>query len=94
MELLKCLQRVFNDTATTEIYTTDYSSAASDVYKRQGNVEAKELICMTHGHELRGRNEGGRGDSGQRGIKGRKIWDNYNSIINKVYIKKYKVGQK
>ena len=20
-----------------------------------GNVEAKELICMTHGHELRGR---------------------------------------
>ena len=25
-----------------------------------GNVEAKELICMTHGHELQGRNMGGR----------------------------------
>ena len=22
-----------------------------------GNVEVKELICMTHGHELRGRND-------------------------------------
>ena len=25
-----------------------------------GNVEAKELISMTHGHELQGRNAGGR----------------------------------
>ena len=32
-----------------------------------GNGEAKELVCMTHGHELRW--EGG---TGQRGIKGRK----------------------
>ena len=34
-----------------------------------------------------------RGDGiGQRGIKGRKKWDNYNKIINKIYlkIKKYK----
>ena len=30
-----------------------------------GNVEAKELISMTHGHELRWGNDGG------RGIKGR-----------------------
>ena len=29
-----------------------------------GNVEAKELICMTHKHELRGQNMGG-------GVKGR-----------------------
>ena len=35
-----------------------------------GNVEAKELIYMTHGHELKGWNEGGRGHVGQRGIKG------------------------
>ena len=29
-----------------------------------GNVEAKELINMTHGHELRGRLDGGRGIPG------------------------------
>ena len=36
-----------------------------------GNVEAKELICTTHGHELK---EGGKcrweGGTGWRGIKG------------------------
>ena len=26
-----------------------------------GNVEVKELICTTHGHERKWRNEGGRG---------------------------------
>ena len=36
-----------------------------------GNGEAKELICMTHGQELRWGNNGGEG-TGQRGIKGRK----------------------
>ena len=35
-----------------------------------GNVEAKELICTTHGHELMWGNMGGRGCAGQRGIKG------------------------
>ena len=35
------------------------------------NGEAKELICMTHGHELTG-DAGGNGDIGQKGIKGRK----------------------
>ena len=35
-----------------------------------GNVEAKELTCMTHGHELKGENVGGRGCAGRRGIKG------------------------
>ena len=25
--------------------------------------------------------------TGQRGIKGRKKWDNYNNIINKIYFK-------
>ena len=49
-----------------------------------GNVEAKELICMTHGHELKRGNVGGRGYAGQRGIKGGK-WDNCNSIINNIY---------
>ena len=38
-----------------------------------GNVEAKELTCMTHGHELKGENVGGRGCAGQRGIKGGKM---------------------
>ena len=38
-----------------------------------GNGEAKELICTTHGPELRGdRNAGGMGATGQRWIKGRK----------------------
>ena len=48
-----------------------------------GNGEGKELICTTHGHELRGGMWGGGGSTGQRGIKGK--WDNYNSIINKIY---------
>ena len=47
-------------------------------------------IYMTHGHELRWGNDGGRVGTGQRGIKGRKKWDNYNSIINKMYLKKEK----
>ena len=52
-----------------------------------GNGEAKEPICTTHGHELRGVNAGGRGVAGQRGIKGRKKWGNHNSKINKIYFK-------
>ena len=46
-----------------------------------GNGETEELICMTHGHELRvGRNAGWRGDgAGQREIKGRKKWGNCNN---------------
>ena len=35
-----------------------------------GNGEAKELICTTHGRELKGGNVGGRRCAGQRGIKG------------------------
>ena len=35
-----------------------------------GNVEAKELISMTHGHELQGRNVGGRGWAGWSGVGG------------------------
>ena len=31
-------------------------------------------------------------DAGQRGIKGRKIWDNCNSIINKIYFLKETVS--
>ena len=37
-----------------------------------GNGEAKELKCTTHGHEIRGWNDGRRGSTGWRGIKGRK----------------------
>ena len=54
-----------------------------------GNREAKELICMTHGYE---RSWGG-GKSGWEGVcrtEGNKggEWDNCNSIINKIYLKK------
>ena len=48
----------------------------------------KNLICMTNGHELRGENAGGREGSGRRAIKGRRKWDNCNSIINKIYFKR------
>ena len=41
---------------------------------------------MTHGHELKGGNAGGRGCAGWRGPKGGK-WDNCNSIINKIHLK-------
>ena len=55
-----------------------------------GNGEAKELICTTHGHELRwGVMEyWWEGAVRWRGIKVRKKWDNCNSIINKIYFKK------
>ena len=49
-----------------------------------GNGETKELICMTHGHELRLGNAGGSVGTEQRGIKWGK-WDNCNSIFNKIY---------
>ena len=51
-----------------------------------GNVEAKELISMTHGHELWG-GECGREGGGQDGVEWGGKWDNCNIIINK-YIKK------
>ena len=35
------------------------------------NGEAEEFTCMTHGHELRWGNAGGRASTGQRGIKGK-----------------------
>ena len=38
---------------------------------------------MTHGHELKVGNVGGRGFLGMKGGK----WDNCNSIINKIYLK-------
>ena len=52
------------------------------------NGEAKELICTTHGHELReGGSTGGRGCAGWGKIKGGK-WDNCYSIISKIYFLK------
>ena len=48
-----------------------------------GNREVKELVCTTHGHELR------RGECWRvGGVKGGEIkgknWENCNSIINKI----------
>ena len=45
---------------------------SGEVKNSMGNGEAKELICMTHRHELKWENNGGRRGTGQRGIKGRK----------------------
>ena len=52
-----------------------------------GNGEAKEHICTTRGHELWWGNAGGRGDTGHMGIKEKKIWEDCNCIINKIYLK-------
>ena len=59
-----------------------------EVKNNIGNEEAKELICATHGHELRW-GGGMLVGEGQKRIKGRKKeWDNCNNIINKIYFKK------
>ena len=58
------------------------------VKNSMGNGEAKELLCMTHRRELRQRNVGGVEGTGWRGVRGRKQWNNYNSIINKIYFRK------
>ena len=60
-----------------------------EVKNSTGNGEVKELMCMTHGHELRWGDAGGRGCTAQRGMK-RGKWDNCDSIINKIYFKKEK----
>ena len=50
-----------------------------------GNVEAKELICVTHGYELKG----GMCVGGEvQGRGGEKKWDNCNNTINKIYFLK------
>ena len=51
------------------------------------NIEAKELIHLTHRHELRRGNAIGREGAGWMGIK-RKKWDNCYSTISKLYLKK------
>ena len=48
------------------------------------NVEAKELICMTHRHELKWGECEWEMVCRAEGDKGRK-WDTCNSIINKIY---------
>ena len=61
-----------------------------DVNKSIGNGEAKELTCMTHGHELR-RTDGWR----ERGTRWRrskgKNWGNCNAIKKKIYLKTFQV---
>ena len=74
-------------TTASEIEAVIKKLPAYKVKNNIGNVEAKELICITHGHERKGGNGGGSGCVGQRGIKGEK-WDNCNSIINKIYFYK------
>ena len=64
-------------------YNWQVQNTQGKVKNSIGNGEAKELIGMTHGHELRGENAGQRWDAGWRGIKGRKQWGKYNGVINK-----------
>ena len=58
-----------------------------------GNVEAKELICTTNGHKLRVGRCWNKKDIEWSGVKGRKKWDNCNSIINKIYLKRKRMKQ-
>ena len=52
-----------------------------------GNGEAKELMCMPHGHELSGEIAGGKEDTRWKRTKGRKQeMGHCNSIINKIYL--------
>ena len=61
-----------------------HKNRQGDVKNSMGNGEAKELVCMTHGHELKwGGNVGGRGCAGWRGIEGGN--GTTNSVINKIY---------
>ena len=48
------------------------------------NGEAKEVMCTTHGLELRWGNACGRGDARQRRDKGEKEWDNCPILINEI----------
>ena len=57
-----------------------YKIDRGEVKNSIGNGEAKELVCTTHGHELRWRNAGGLRWAGWREEK--KL-GNCNSIINK-----------
>ena len=43
--------------------------------------------CTTHGHDLRGEGMLVGGGVQGKGDKGKKKWDNCNSIINKIYLK-------
>ena len=52
-----------------------------------GNVEAKELTCMTHAHELMGWECWWEGWCRAEGKKGEKKCDKCNSIISKIYLK-------
>ena len=58
-----------------------------------GSKEARELTCTTHGRELGGGMLVG-GDVEGGGNKGEKKWDNCNSIIHKIYVKKRNFEQK
>ena len=50
-------------------YVFSYRSLIDRGRLRIGNREARALICMTHGHELRGRNASGEGGVGWMGLK-------------------------
>ena len=56
---------------STGINPPDLNSANQHTKNR--SVEAKELICMTHGHELKGGNVGVRGVCRAEGNKGGKM---------------------
>ena len=67
-------------------YKWQVQNRQGEVKNSLGNGEVKELICMTHGHELRW--EGGmqvRGGYRVEHIKGGGECDKCNSIINKIY---------
>ena len=61
-----------------------HKNRQGDVKNSMGNGEAKELVCMTHGHELKWQMLVGGGCMAE-GNNGKKNMDSCNSIINKIY---------
>ena len=58
-------------------------------FKIDWGMETKELICTTHGHELRWGAVLVVGGCRTEGNTREKKWDNCNSIINKIYLKNF-----
>ena len=74
----------------TEIKTHNWlvQNRQGEIKNSIGNGETKELIYRTHGRELSGQEDCERsGVPGRQSLMG-KYWDNYNSIINEIHLKK------
>ena len=63
-----------------------------EVKNNVGNGEAKELICMTHGHELNGRDFWKEEGTGWRGAKGNKLGQLQQHSQYNIFFKKLNIS--